>query len=284
MKKIKILVAQHKSSKVYSNDVYIPIHVGKSLSKSDLGIWGDNTGDNISHLNPYFCELTAQYWAWKNMPDVEYIGLCHYRRYFKTEFTIENIDSIMSNYDIILSRRIYLESNILNWYFKSLTPEDVNVFYIYMKHLYKNDIQLFNNFYIKKNWINPANMFVCKKELFDKFCTWQFKILSDLFSIIPQSPYTREKRLMGYLGESLLPFFAYENKLRIKELPLVPMIGDTKEYYKQNFLMKLKRQILFTKGRKNFSTPEDILGGLKADGILEKIDNSFNSKASDKLT
>lgn len=274
MEKIKILVAQHKDSEIYSNDIYTPIHVGRALSgNKSLCLLGDDTGDNISHLNPYFCELTAQYWAWKNMHDVEYIGLCHYRRYFKTEFTKENIDKIMSDYDIILSRRIYLDSNILNWYYRNLIPEDVDIFFLYMNRLYKNNIQIFNKFYIQRNWINPANMFICKKELFDKFCAWQFKILSDLFSIIPQSPYTREKRLMGYFAESLLPFYAFENKLRIKELPLVPMIGDKEEYFKQSFMSRFKDQILFTKRRKNFSIPEDMLNGLKADGILEKINN-----------
>ena len=174
---------------------------------------------------------------------------------------------------IILSRRVYLDSNILNWYFRNLTPEDVDIFFLYMNRLYKDNIQLFNKFYIQQNWINPANMFICRKELFDKFCSWQFKILLDLFAIIPQSPYTREKRLMGYFAESLLPFFAFENKLRIKELPLVPIVGNKKEYYKQNFMSKLKKQILFTQGHKKFSISEDILSGLKVDGILEKIDN-----------
>ena len=275
MEKIKILVALHKKVNVYNNDIYTPIHVGKSLSENDFGIQGDNKGENISHLNPYFCELTAQYWAWKNMSNIEYIGLCHYRRYFKTEFTKENIDSIMENYDIILPRRIYLKNNILNWYSKSLTPEDIDIFYLYMCRLYKKNIKVFNKVYTQQNYINPANMFICRKELFDKFCEWEFKILFDLFSIIPKSPYTRERRLMGYLAESLLPFFAFENKLRIKELPLVPMIGDKEEYSKQTLLTKLKSRIFFTKGQRNFFIPEDLLGGLKNDGILKKIDTLF---------
>ena len=37
--------------------------------------------NNISEKNPYYCELTGLYWAWKNL-DAEYIGLVHYRRYF----------------------------------------------------------------------------------------------------------------------------------------------------------------------------------------------------------
>ena len=41
----------------------------------------DNTGDHISNRNRFYCELTTQYWAWKNM-DADYYGFCHYRRYF----------------------------------------------------------------------------------------------------------------------------------------------------------------------------------------------------------
>lgn len=81
---IKIIVCYHKSGNYISNDIYLPIHVGKSLSKYDLPIKGDNTGDNISCLNSLYCELTGLYWAWKNV-DADYVGLCHYRRFFTFE-------------------------------------------------------------------------------------------------------------------------------------------------------------------------------------------------------
>ena len=78
----KILVCCHKKDVFASDPPYFPIQVGKALSSVDLGITGDDTGDNISGKNPSYCELTGLYWAWKNLKDTDVIGLCHYRRYF----------------------------------------------------------------------------------------------------------------------------------------------------------------------------------------------------------
>jgi hypothetical protein len=118
--KIKILVCTHKSSHFPSNDVYFPIQAGKSIASIDLGIQGDDTGDHISDKNKLYCEMTAVYWAWKNLaplhPELKYIGLCHYRRYFILQhiyikkffkhlfFYIKNIICALLN----LQRKYYL--------------------------------------------------------------------------------------------------------------------------------------------------------------------------------
>lgn len=84
MPDIKIIVCYHKPGKYISNEVYVPVHVGKATSKYNLPIQGDNEGENISSLNYTYCELTGLYWAWKNIK-ADYIGLCHYRRFFTFE-------------------------------------------------------------------------------------------------------------------------------------------------------------------------------------------------------
>ena len=84
---VKIIVATHKKYQMPIDHIYIPLHVGADGKKDaegndlDFGYIKDNTGDNISNLNPSFCELTGLYWAWKNL-DADYIGLVHYRRHF----------------------------------------------------------------------------------------------------------------------------------------------------------------------------------------------------------
>ena len=79
---IKIFVSAHKPSTFPDGASIIPIQVGAqnagTLFEDTLH---DNEGDNISTQNPMYCELTAQYWAWKNA-DADYYGFCHYRRYF----------------------------------------------------------------------------------------------------------------------------------------------------------------------------------------------------------
>ena len=77
---MKIIVAAHKEYWMPEDPVYMPMHVGRAIS-APLPYCGDDNGDHISGKNRTFCELTAIYWAWKNLDD-DFIGLCHYRRYF----------------------------------------------------------------------------------------------------------------------------------------------------------------------------------------------------------
>lgn len=81
-KNIKILIACHKPSELPKNDLFLPVRVGAALHDDDLGLQRDDDGrDNISKKNLGYCELTAIYWAWKNL-EADYYGLFHYRRFY----------------------------------------------------------------------------------------------------------------------------------------------------------------------------------------------------------
>ena len=85
----KILVTYHKNAPIVKSDLFEPIRIGATIS-SENEDWAkdmpsDDTGDNISALNPTYNELTAIYWAWKHyteLGDPDHIGIAHYRRFF----------------------------------------------------------------------------------------------------------------------------------------------------------------------------------------------------------
>ena len=76
---IRIFIACHKPTYVPENPIFYPVQVGTALMEKRLEhmAYRDNEGDNISGKNPDYCELTAQYWAWKNI-DCDYYGFFHY--------------------------------------------------------------------------------------------------------------------------------------------------------------------------------------------------------------
>lgn len=81
---ISIFSIFHKPYEVPKSNLIIPLQVGKHLSKIEMSMASDNTGDHIAEKNGTHSELTALYWIWKHLDsfDCGFIGLCHYRRYF----------------------------------------------------------------------------------------------------------------------------------------------------------------------------------------------------------
>lgn len=237
MEKIKILVVQHKEAEVYHDDVYTPIQVGKAISKVDLGILGDDTGDNISEKNPYYCELTAQYWAWKNMHDVEYIGFCHYRRYFETIITCDNIDQLLDNdKSVIIAKPVIEPRSMFSHLQYSLCWEDV---FVLMASLKIAQPQYFDTAmrYMKGNKCYPCNMLVMKKEMFDRYAEWLFSIMDEVERHLRPSGYTRQKRAYGYMSELLLPIWCIENGMTMKFENRVSMVGRK---FKKSIKIRLK--------------------------------------------
>ena len=212
MDKIKILVCCHKPYNGYRDEVYTPIHVGRAISKYKdemQEMIGDDTGEHISEKNPYYCELTAQYWAWKNVKDVEYIGFCHYRRFFDVKFTAENIDGYMRNVDVVALR--YGHYHSIYWdLLRYVTLEDLTVLLMVLKKKYPEYEKTMID-YLYGNVVFPRNMFVFKKQAFDEYATWLFDILFECEKYIKPSPYTRGKRYMGYFGETLLTVYLMHN-------------------------------------------------------------------------
>lgn len=84
MSNIKIFVTHtpNKNDYLVENPLLIDVIAGADYQTKPIvqGMERDNNGENISAKNKSYCELSTQYWAWKNV-DAEYYGFCHYRRF-----------------------------------------------------------------------------------------------------------------------------------------------------------------------------------------------------------
>lgn len=213
--------------------IYLPIHVGR-VEKADLGYLGDDTGDNISAKNANYCELTGHYWAWKNLK-CDYIGLCHYRRYFahavsgsdmeKKKLAIlqrTDYEKLLKQYDVILPKqRNYFIETVRSQYEHAHNKNDLALTEQIVAELYPEYSEAFCKV-MGRTKLHIFNMFVMKKEKFDEYCQWLFTILFELEKRIDISSYSQyEARVFGFLSERLLNVWLEKQKLKVKGIDVV---------------------------------------------------------------
>lgn len=234
---IKILVATHKPYIFPKSDNYIPIHVGKRNSKLDLDIQTDDTGENISGKNSYFCELTALYWAWKNLDDYKYIGLVHYRRYFSGKglqlngkyiaSESELLADLTQEYDIIaVKKRNYYIESVYEHYKNAHFIKDLDLVREIIEQEFPDYLPSFKKVMLGKK-LHLFNMFIMSKKNFEQYCDWLFRILFKLEEKIDISNYDKyQRRVFGFLAERLFNVWLIKQELIIKERKVVCLDGD----------------------------------------------------------
>lgn len=238
MKNIRIIIATHKKYKMPEDEIYIPLQVGAE-EKENLGYEKDNTGDNISLKNAFYCELTGLYWAWKNL-NADYIGLSHYRRHFtcskripKTEqekfhilLNLKQANELLKDVDILLpkKRKYYIE-NLYDHYKHTMFIMPLDETKKIIEEQCPEYLPEFDKLH-KRTSAHMFNMFVMKKEYLNGYCEWLFKILFELEKRVDPKQYDSfQARYLGRVSELLLDVWINTNKLSYKEVKVIDMQG-----------------------------------------------------------
>lgn len=243
MNDIKIFVSSRIDGEYewIKNSIYFPVRCGAIFDKAkDSVLPGDDSGENISDKRKTYNELTVLYWAWKNASSADYMGLCHYRRYFSfsnnkkptdvfgtvfhscldenavRDYCLNDMPHIresIQKYDIILAQEYRVEKTG----FKSLLQQ-----YGQAPHLHIQDLECALQVIKKKypeyyetavSYLNgtcfyPCNMFIMRKEIFNRYCEWLFSILFEVEKSISIDNYSAEgQRAIGMIAERLLGIF-----------------------------------------------------------------------------
>jgi len=239
---VKILVCTHKKAPCLNDEVYMPIQVGRLDVDYDLGFQTDAEGINIGHKHYTYSEFTAIYWAWKNIKDIEYIGYCHYRRYFclnqhknyprealiikeeelfKIDFSTDSLKNIFSKYDVVLPRKRIFPSNVWKVMNSCHDKRDMQIVEKILEKLHPEYVQTFNKCLKKTNRLEQVGILITRKEIFDRYCEWLFSILEEIeknTNFNENSLHTGRK--IGFIAEQLCPVYFHHHNFRIKHLPI----------------------------------------------------------------
>ncbi len=221
---MKIYVVTHKKVEESLPKNYEYIQAGAALNNKFCELT-DNTGDNISEKNPYYCELTAAYWIWKNDNENDIVGLMHYRRFltrnvfsssYKWLLPDKKVNKLLKKYDFISMPLVEMECTQKEDFLTHVRLKDFNLMRETVQKLYPDYIEDFDKVFAGyKSFL--CNIFICKKEQWDKYHSWLFSIFAEMEKYVDMTGYTdEEKRLYGYLAERLFTVYIYKNGFSVK--------------------------------------------------------------------
>ena len=267
MRKVKIFVTYYTDDKpIIKSDIYQPIMAGNMGKALPDGFIGDDTGDNISHLNNTYGEMTAHYWLWKNyLPTAkeEYIGLCHYRRFLnfsgnkydfseKKETEWSPLDMLYYKYFVRFMFSDCTENSILDkidgydlvttkkWHFRNTNRMEFDYWHPGIVLDQAMDIldAQFPEYtpYAKKFFSDTEGYyclcFIMKRELLVSFLEWQFKIVKELDKINTNLGYTDDHymRTPAFIMERFyniwIRYQIGKNKVKLLEMPAFKLDFD----------------------------------------------------------
>lgn len=233
-----MLIASHKPAEMPHDDFYLPVHVGHALNPKDLGFQPDDEGDNISAKNGSYCELTALYWATKNL-DAPGYGLSHYRRYFVGEMPGPNgskilspaqADALLAVHDVVIGKpRNYVVETIDSHYRNGHHGEDLDVLRATIAKRSPEYVSAYDAVFGGRK-LSLYNMFLMRREAYLAYTEWLFPLLAEVEAQIDESDRTAyQQRTMGYLGERLLNVWVVAHpELSVKKRKIVNTDGEPK--------------------------------------------------------
>ena len=243
------VIAHKPTGLITDNPIYKIMQVG-AWNKSHFAEFTDDTGDNISEKNKNYCELTGQYWIWKNYTDADIVGICHYRRYFfdipnflKIVFTGHNqkpidssyIDKALSKHDMIVRysfRGRFVAGSIYKYFSAHHYQKDMDATREVINDIYPDYIKAFDKVIFGYK-IHPCNMLVCRKDIFDAYSKWLFDVLFELEKRVDISDYDEyQQRIFGFISERLLRVWIVKNNISIREC-CVHYVNDDRKLFKR---------------------------------------------------
>ena len=228
---LKIFIMTHKDFNLQrTNSAYTIVADDKSQLKQKYNlsiIYAEN--GRLYKMKRAYGEMSKLYYIYQlyktGQMSSKYIGLNHYRRYFKFRDNIPDIDDIFKNYDVILNRASVFKIGMRNQFCKCHICKNYDEIIDIIKDIkpeyYESAIKTIN-----LTRIHYCNIFIMKKSDFLKYCEFMYDVLfefdrrhnltsdEDVLNYVNNDIY--QSRLQGFLSERLGNIFYFQNFKKIK--------------------------------------------------------------------
>lgn len=237
MEKVLFLNITYGDKPYHAEKLFLPIVAGGGRND----ILSDNTGDNISGKNNRYGELTAVYWAWKNLKDVQIIGLSHYRRFLARRkgflssnfrITLEMLKrdryhqpnlfvSDVEKYDFVMQHHWTLPETNKDLFINSHhCPEVIEIARNVIAEMRPQALITFDEYWSDNKSIMWC-IFVTKWENFCHLCDWMFPVLFEIERRLEIERYKGyNQRIIAFLYERLINVYLRSEEKTVKEVPV----------------------------------------------------------------
>lgn len=238
--RIHILVSAHQDAYVPKCRFLQPVQAGAALADHRFRtMLHDDEGEHISGKNKSYCELTVQYWAWKNLT-ADYYGFFHYRRYmnftkaypvgadgklavrhwkpYEEADSIRNARSIcnldetrmqhlIKAYDVLTVLSEQMNVSVYEQYCQFHSKADLDRMIGILKEI-RPQYRTACDQYLHGKQIYFCNMYIMKRREFYAYMEWLFPLLEAFEAQTDVSLCSKKQlRTIGYLAERLFGIY-----------------------------------------------------------------------------
>lgn len=183
------------------------------------GFLFDDVGENISHLNYTFGDLTGTYFIWKNCSD-EFVGHNQYRRFWDEKAVPQ------------------IEENTLYYTAPWVCDHDDSCAQQYVRHHGQYGMDVLRNVALKTfkhehvdsmyqfKYLIANNMFFGHKSVYDRFCEVLFEIMFDVYKEAEPQIKTMDsyqRRMIAFLSERVMSCLIEHHTYFFGNIKMVPV-------------------------------------------------------------
>jgi len=235
---IDIFICTHKDfKKVVNNEVY------KIIDTRDF--------NNSKYVlkDDFYSELLSYFYIADNIELKDYVGFCHYRRYFNFLDNIPDIDELFKSVDCVIAKPIVFRRTNKAQYASCHNIEDLYIIGGILADKYPEYTRAFK-IVMNSKLFAPYNMFIMKRENFLEYIKFIKGVLDDYVEIVgtditkriennkdkylkksyPNNTVEYQYRIGGYLAERLTNVFIINKFKKLKAYPVIV----TEDKYKKD--------------------------------------------------